>query len=947
MSKPGTWLFDCLSDGRQRTDGLVPVEGFQKIGAPEVVAFMEKAEDYGAKAVFFEAGRDGRPDVAQALIFIADGPEDDRAFAETHRKLWSWGGVPLLYRVQPGLLQLFRCAHKPDFLAQDGTRVCHPFKTLNIAGQISNDPWWRSDLLRNGMLWDDPKVCSRLLSVEHAAHHSLFEEIKQMYAGLHDRQILPAHLRRKLLILSLMIAYLEERKVLLPAYFSSFRRGAKHFFEVLADGPSLIKLLDALEDRFNGNIFAIRAEDKERLLSSNGQLLRFANFIEGREESGGQLSLWKRYSFEDLPVGLISQVYQLFVKDPGTAVYTPPFLVRLMLDEALSSTRIERLSEKNEIILDPSCGSCVFLVEAYKRLVLDWRSKHEWIEPQPNILRNLLGKVHGVDVEEGAIELGAFSLCLALCDALKPETIRGSYKLFPELVGKNLHCTCFFEAKEQSLLRGRVGVVVGNPPFQSEFKTTGGKNAYKKYLDTGQFLPDKQVAYLFLHEAMDYLAPGGILCLLQQYNFLYNQQSLDFRRSFFQRWDVREILDFISVRGLFRAGGADTKVVVVVAEATKPADKRQILHATFRRSGRAEAEQGFDIDYYDLHWLPRRLVLENDGVWRADLLGGGRALALADRLRKFRTLGQYAEKMNWEVGEGFIFGDQDDPRPADYVVGKNCVSASELHDSQIDPSTFTTVPDRPIQRPRRKEIYTPPLLLIHKHEDLHYGTWDQSYLTYHHTLLGISAAKGKVNELQTVAAWLTDQKKVLQAVIASAGTAAFASKATAILSGDILAIPFPEDGDLDLSANEKILIDDIVDYLRSFIRKGEKSAVMKATGKTLLPSFRETYLRQIGAIYTKNKLQALQPQIWPGAICQPFVFGKGKLEWNGVEELKGKLDGLLKDQRRPSLHVTRIARIYDGNFVFLLKPDRLRFWLRSIALRDADETLTDLRAQGF
>jgi hypothetical protein len=32
---------------------------------------------------------------------------------------------------------------------------------------------------------------------------------------------------------------------------------------------------------------------------------------------------------------------------------------------------------------------------------------------------------------------------------------------------------------------------------------------------------------------------------------------------------------------------------------------------------------------------------------------------------------------------------------------------------------------------------------------------------------------------------------------------------------------------------------------------------------------------------------------------------------------------------------------------FLLKPDRFRYWLRSIALRDADETLADLRAQGF
>ncbi len=57
------------------------------------------------------------------------------------------------------------------------------------------------------------------------------------------------------------------------------------------------------------------------------------------------------------------------------------------------------------------------------------------------------------------------------------------------------------------------------------------------------------------------------------------------------------------------------------------------MHATFRRSGRSDAEQGFDIDYYDLHWLSRDLALKNDAVWRANLFGGGRTLGFVDRLK--------------------------------------------------------------------------------------------------------------------------------------------------------------------------------------------------------------------------------------------------------------------------------------------------------------------------
>ena len=57
----------------------------------------------------------------------------------------------------------------------------------------------------------------------------------------------------------------------------------------------------------------------------------------------GQLNLWRLYSFRDLPVELISNIYQLFVKDPGSSIYTPPALVRLMIEEALSWDRLDVL----------------------------------------------------------------------------------------------------------------------------------------------------------------------------------------------------------------------------------------------------------------------------------------------------------------------------------------------------------------------------------------------------------------------------------------------------------------------------------------------------------------------------------------------------------------------------------------------------------------------------
>lgn len=949
------WLADLDKTGHATVDGLVPVQGYQPSGRPpEEVVMMKKAEVYGAHSVFFEAGRNGRAPVAQAFVFVSAGPPNDEKFAELHQRLWSWGGVPLLYRKTAGLVQLFRCAHKPDFVSRTGEIICKPIRTLRTAGKISSDPWWDSARLRNGTLWDDTKASKILLSAKRSAYKGLIGAVKNLSDALNSEEILPKRLRRKLLILSLLIAYLEERDVFKDGYFGRFVPGATKFFEILSNGEALVALLAALEKRFNGNVFGLEDADRARLLASN-QLGRFARLVEGHEEQSGQLTLWQLYSFKDLPVELISHIYQLFVKDSNTSVYTPPFLVRLMLEEALSWERLDRLHERNEIILDPSCGSGVFLVEAYKRLVLHWRSRNNWEKPDEAVLKNLLKKVHGIDLEEGAVELAAFSLCLALCDALEPETIRSSVRLFPPLAGnlpghmpwKTLHSSCFFEAKEQSLIKERIGVLVGNPPFASTLNTAGAKRSYQRYETAHGSLPDQQLAYLFIHEAMEMLAEGGVLSMLQQYNFLYNQQSLCFRRSFMTRWDVRELLDFISVRGLFQKGGSDTKVIVVVAHATPPPPDRSILHATFRRSGRVDAEQGFDIDYYDLHWVPRELALRNDGIWRADLLGGGRVLAFVDRLKKFRTLGQYAAHQGWDFGEGFIEGKRNVSRPAAHIVGKALLPSKALTLHGIADEAITKAQDKPIEGPRSEKRFSPPMLLVREHMDIPHAIWSKHYLTYKNKIVGFAAPRADEAQLSDAEKWLTTEASSLRAFAAGVSLRLFTQKATTLSGADILALPYPENHTLDLSMNERILVDDLVDYQRDLIRLGEDSAAMKKSGRGALADFAAVFTSQINAVYKEKPLRALESQTWAGVICQPFAFGEGNVNWSGADELKPKLDALLYEQQGTTLRVTRVARIYEGSFIFLLKPEPLRYWLRSAALRDADETMADLRAQGF
>jgi len=946
IAATGAWLTDILEPSVPFANGLVAVSSFKKNECPfpEVVAVMEAAERYGADAVFFEAAPEGKAPLAQAFIYKTTGPVDD-SFGELHRRLWSWGGVPLVYRVAPGVVHLFRCAHEPDFEGSGGP-VAAPFKTWHTASAISSEPWWDSDRLLNGTLWDDPKVSAALLSRDGAAQKSLINAVWDLHEQHGD--ILPKKLSRRLLILTILISYLEAREIIDEKFYKRFDKSATRFFDVLPKADVLLAVLDELEGWFNGGVFQLKFTESAELRKLK-KLGQFADVLDNWRSGNAQGRFWERYSFRDLPVELVSHIYQLFVADNKVSVYTPHFVVRLMVGEVLSVERMDRLTKNDEVILDGACGSGVFLVEAYKRLILHWRMRNGWKDPSPAELKQLmLQRIRGIDVEEDAVELASFSLCLALCDALDKEVIKNSRKLFPLLTDGTVEESCFFEAVETKLIKGKVGVVLGNPPFEAKMSTAGAKRALVAYGAKHGRLPNSQVALLFLHLLMEQLEEGGIISIVQPNLFLYGEQSSHFLRAFMVRWDLREVLDLISIRGLFKSGKRDPKVVIVVAEAQRPKVDRNILHATFRRSARAELQAGLDIDYYDLHWVPRRIALTDPVVWRCNLLGGGRVFGLVKALEAHQDLEQYAAHRDWVVGEGFIAGGAGKSKPASHIVGKREVPSEAITLAGIDTEQIVTVPNIPIEAPRDPRLFEAPFLLIREQMDLPHALWTDGHLTYRNQVVGFAAPMKDLPQLKQVVSWLAEERDALRAFTAATSTRLFCQKNTAIYKHDIVSLPFPESRDLGLTDHDRIVVHDLVHHYRDLIQHGSLSSMIKSgVSDVALKEFAALYAERINLVYKRNKLKSLDGFTISGLICQPFVFGNGKVDWKGMDGLRGRLDALLTERRASGLNLTRIVRLYDGPFIFLLKSDRLRYWLRSIALRDADETLIELAKQGF
>ncbi len=179
------------------------------------------------------------------------------------------------------------------------------------------------------------------------------------------------------------------------------------------------------------------------------------------------------------------------------------------------------------------------------------------------------------------------------------------------------------------------------------------------------------------------------------------------------------------------------------------------------------------------------------------------------------------------------------------------------------------------------------------------------------------------------------------------GSKSLVGKATAVSKGDIDTLPYPEDeSELALTFWEQALADDTLQYIAPYVRLGQQSELLRrAADADILREYPRLYCRMLGSLY--DNLRGGDPILLHGLICQPFFFGtEPAIDWLGTDCAE-QLENLVFGQTLPSLRTVRVVRFYHENVIFVVKPDRLRYWIRSTAIWDADDTLTELRQQGY
>ena len=386
------------------------------------------------------------------------------------------------------------------------------------------------------------------------------------------------------------------------------------------------------------------------------------------------------------------------------------------------------------------------------------------------------------------------------------------------------------------------------------------------------------------------------------------------------------------------------------------------------------------MDHYDLHYIPYEMALKDKLIWKSNLLGGGRLYHLISRfsnLRKFKDYLNEKEKNDgWVVGEGFIIGNENkikklkqytarrntlslkeveelkklekDYKKADYLTGKKTLPTQAFTEKGINEDHIHTLEKKYFIRRRKEEIFRGPHILIKEGVNLNSIpiTLRNDDLSFGDKIIGIHAPGNHLDELKCITERIKGNRTYLFSAAAFSGQYMI-SRATAILKKDIDCLPYPQsEKELELSDIEKILVDDVLEYMLDFRRKGENSKVLKPVNKLQLLQFADIYCSILNSVYKEFK--PYEPIESESFLCFPFYYGKEPYFLDGdIDKFERNLRLLVHKKVGENLRITRVLRIYDENIIYLVKPKQVRYWLRSVAVRDADETFADLVKQGY
>ena len=674
-----------------------------------------------------------------------------------------------------------------------------------------------------------------------------------------------------------------------------------------------------------------------------------------------------------IPTQLISSIYELFFHlsdedDEKGTYYTPLHLVNLVMDEVYPWEG----EYKDTSFFDPSCGSGIFLVEAYRRLVCRWMSQndvHTITCDQLNLL--LKNSIFGVDINEEAIRVASFSLSLAMCDFLDPRSIWGKLS-FPRLLENNLIASDFFD-KDKSFNNKRYDVIIGNPPWQSNI--TGKTKEYLK--KANHVIGDKQIAQAFSIKCSELCKQNGIICLLMpSKGLLFNrsEKSRAYRENLFSDNNVLAMIN-LSVYRKFLFDHASGPAAAIIYTPKKEEISQPIIYCTPKPTYTIEDVRKFSIDPTDICRIPRDII-DDDRIWKIAMWGAPRDLELIAKMQStFAPMVSFIEENHMATAEGFKRGNR--KTQCHDFEGLPLVDAKTFKPYYVSSSELKTVDfdDFECIVKNAREIFAAPHLIIKQsHKN---GTFLSEVLDYdavfNHSLLGVH---GDMNMLKYLSVLIGSRVFSYYHILTNRK---WLVERDELEAGDIWQTPIPKPSDEEISEAcdifdelvilpskkqkaekfarhmyrlkeyENYQIDDVIDYVYDYFKNKQHSVSFEQPSidayKLYYHSIKEVLTNTFG-----TSVGLSGDLCFGNAPLSVLVLNIGRQSDKGLNvitsndrlnEILSSLDSSLVDNKQ-MVFVRRNLRIYQQDKIYIVKPSQRKYWTYSAACRDADEIFEDV-----
>ena len=609
------------------------------------------AEKAGAEKLFFV---DNNP----VVVFARCG-QADLSKIEAFNRLWCLSRPRILFLETEGELSVIDLAQAP--VHHDGSGDVPQLKTLATLNSINDVSQHLQDFHRDHVESGKVFEKGRFGDIKNRADKALIADLKTVRRELLS-QGLSSSYAHALIGRSIFIRYLEDRRILTKEYFESVAEKSNEWWNMLNE-PSLKDNFDfsgihalyprVLQDKsftyalfrrlsndFNGDMFPDINNEEQFVEDRHLNLIQ--DLLYG--DAGKQKKLFFfSYKFDIIPLDLISAIYEEFYHSSSDqkekkskarqdgAYYTPPVLAEFVCSRLLSP----EVLQQSPRILDPACGSGIFLVEAFRRIIR-YRIDRSSAPLSFSELKQILGRqILGIEVNEEAARITAFSLYLAMLHYLDPPSIIDHIKngsKLPRLVnsGKDsgnhynsIHVGNTFTVDVSTV--GTVDVIIGNPPWGGSVKKVDidAKDRHKAMLqwclNNKRPIGDKEPSQAFLWRVLDFLNPKGRCALLTSAGVLFKHSSpsQDFRKAWMNNVCIKEVFNFSHVRKLFFKG--DSPFIMIHFQKTGQ-NKSPVEYWSLKQVTAIKETQAVLLSQYDRSFLVQKDLTDNK-TWKINWFG--------------------------------------------------------------------------------------------------------------------------------------------------------------------------------------------------------------------------------------------------------------------------------------------------------------------------------------